>query len=294
VHLEGNIARRNPSQQNAIPIPAVRLPRASTPLEPLAGPDGDPIDLYHHQLFHEKLHAALGVGHPPAGAREVALNQVVGYLNRSLVNVTLASGGVWYETVLPDLVSHIMHSKRWDDNEWLFILSSPGRLPDATAADPGKRERNAYEKQTFINLWITRHSRRQSPTMVFEPPRCVKTIDADGVRTVVYEEPVTSHFNLQSGAAMPPGSVTGENAPPNMEIAADWQRSVRECFSEHTEPEIQNMFDRLVHTLQCPGGCLARRWSSKARRALAKAPWSRFSLASSARGTSSTPRRSRA
>jgi|GEM_PF-6574163 len=246
-------ASRPPPGQKAIPIPAVRLPKASTPLEPLAGPDGGPIDLYLHQLYHEKLHAALSVGHPPAGAREVALNQVVGYLNRSLVNVTLASGGVWYVTVQSDLESHVMHSKRWDDKEWLIILGSPGRLPNEAAADLGKRERNAFEKQSFINMWITHHSRRQSPTMVFEPPRCVKTIEAGGVCTTVYVEPVTSDFNLWSGADMPPESVTGENAPPHMEIAADWERSVRECFSEHTEPEIHDLFDRLAHALQCPG-----------------------------------------
>ena len=57
------VAARGPQQprQKAIPIPAVRLPKASTPLEPLAGPDGGPIDLYLHQLYHEKLHAALGI-----------------------------------------------------------------------------------------------------------------------------------------------------------------------------------------------------------------------------------------
>jgi len=88
----------------------VRLPKACTPLEPLAGPDGGPIDLYLHALYHEKLHAPLGVGHQPAGAREVALNQVVDYLNRSMVHVTLASGNVGYVTVQSDLESHVMHS----------------------------------------------------------------------------------------------------------------------------------------------------------------------------------------
>jgi len=62
----GFAASKQLQHQKAISIPAVRLPKACTPLEPLAGPDGGPIDLYLHALYHEKLHAPLGVGHQPA------------------------------------------------------------------------------------------------------------------------------------------------------------------------------------------------------------------------------------
>ena len=244
-------------QPAARPIPAVRLPQAGTPLEPLAGPDGEAIDIYLHQLYHEKLRSALDVGHQPAGARQVALNQVVGYLNRALVHVTQASGGVWYVTLYRDLDTgaslHSMQSKRWDDRAWEVMLGSPGRLPDAAATDLGKRERNALERQHFMHLWVAHHSRRQSRTMVFQPPRRVKTIEAGGVSTVVYEEPSTQEFNLWSGAAMPPESVTGTNAPESEAIAADWVDAVRECYSKHTEEEVQDLLHRLAHAVQCPG-----------------------------------------
>jgi len=125
---------------------------------------------------------------------------------------------------------------------------------EETISDLEKRERTNFEKQAFINLWITHHGRRQSSIIVFQPPRRVKTIEAGGVSTVVYEEQPETDFNLWSGAAMPPESVTGENAFPNMNIAADWERSIHKCFSGHTEPEIHYLFDRLAHCRQCPGG----------------------------------------
>jgi len=44
------IAARVSLPTTARPIPVVRLPQAGMPLEPLAGPDGEAIDLYLHSL----------------------------------------------------------------------------------------------------------------------------------------------------------------------------------------------------------------------------------------------------
>jgi len=234
----------------ARPIPAVRIPAATTPLAPLAGPDGGPIDIYLAELFRAKLAGALGAGYNAAQSREVATNQVIGYLNRGMVHVTQSSAGIWYLTSSADSDSFTLHSKRLKDEEFTYMLGAQGPLPEAAAEGMSKLDRRAFENRPWVHTWIRHAQRRQARSIVYEPPRSVEPA-ADG--TLRYVASSTNDFNIWSGAAIPPESVTGPAAAVDPQAYRRFVAAIGDIFSTHSPEERAYLLNYLAHTIQRPG-----------------------------------------
>ena len=191
---------------------------------------------------------ALAAGYGAAQARELATNTIVGLLNRSMVHVTQASTGVWYCTTSAS-GHYQMHYQRWKDDVWPVMLGAPGPLPDAAAEDLGRVDRRNYEQRPWIVSWIRHASRRQARCVVYEPPRGVEA-DADGTRR--YVDSPSNEFNLWSGTAIPPESVTGSGAV-GTGIYKRFTTAIARIFSKHAEDECAYLLDYMAHTIQRPG-----------------------------------------
>ena len=165
------------------------------------------------------------------------------------------------------------------------MLGAPGPLPDAAAEDLGRLDRRNFEQRPWIVSWIRHASRRQSRGVVYEPPRAV-VADADGTRRYVGSP--SKEFNLWSGAAITPESVTAPGAV-GTGIYKRFTTAIARIFSKHTEDECAYLLNYMAHTIQKPGVLPGTAVVLRGKRAAEKGGWCKSYPRSSGRRTSSTP-----